>query len=134
LRLRTDIALRITLALVLAATVFVPVAANASTCAMPACGSGCCEMHQGAAPATAMSMGSCCAQPGATMSESSCPGNNERPDFKAVSAVPDVVSPAVPLGIASAFGSDPGKGGAAGCVVANARGPGDLLAGTRLRV
>ena len=68
------------------------------------------------------------------MSSSSCPGNNERPDFKAVSPVPEVVSPAVPLGAVSAAGPDLGKGLSLGLVAANARGPGDQLAGTRLRV
>jgi hypothetical protein len=126
--------LRLALALVVAATVFVPVAANAGTCAMPACGSGCCQMHAGAAPVATMSMDSCCTRSGATMSPSSCPGPNERPDFKAVSAVPDVVSPAVPLSAASVFGPDLRKGQSFGLISANARGPGDRLAGTRLRV
>jgi hypothetical protein len=134
LRLKTDIVLRLALALLVASTVFVPVAAQAATCAMPACGDGCCEMHSGAAPAAAVPMGSCCSQPGATMSQSSCPGNNERPDFKAISAIPDVVSPAVPLGAAPASGLDLHKGRSFGLISASARGPGDLLAGTRLRV
>jgi hypothetical protein len=134
LKFRADIVLRLALALLVASTVFVPVVAQAATCAMPACGTGCCEMQSGATPAGAMPMGSCCTQPGATMSQSSCPGNNERPDCKGVCAIRDVVSSAVPLGAAPVFGPDLQKGRSFGFISASARGPGDLLAGTRLRV
>jgi hypothetical protein len=81
-----------------------------------------------------MSMGSCCTQPGSTLSQSSCPGADERPDFKAVSAIPDVIAPAVALGAAPVFGPALHKGRSFGFVSASARGPGDLLAGIRLRV
>lgn len=134
MKARIGIVLRLTLALLVATTVFVPVAAHAASCAMPSCGDGCCEMHGSAAPTAPMTMGSCCNPSGATMSRSSCPGNNDRPDFKATSAVPDVVSPAVPLGTAVAVTTDPGKGRVHGFIQASARGPGDQLAGTRLRV
>ena len=126
------IALRTALALMVAATVFVPVAAQAATCAMPSCTSGCCEMQAGA-PA-AMSMGSCCGEPSTTMSSSSCPTGDQRPDFKATSAVPEVISPAVPLGAACTLGPNLGRGWGLCFISANARGPGDLLAGTRLRI
>jgi len=125
---------RAAMALLVAGTVFVPVAAQAATCAMPSCTSGCCQMSGVAIPADAMAMDSCCVVPGATMSSSSCPGNGERPDFKAVSAVPEVVSSAVPLGAVSAAGPDLGGGRSCRFISANARGPGDQLAGTRLRV
>ena len=86
------------MALLVAATVFVPVAAQAATCSMPSCNSGCCSMTGGATTSGTMSMGECCTLPGAAMSSSSCPGPDQRPDFKATSTVPEVISPAVPLG------------------------------------
>jgi hypothetical protein len=133
LKHRIGIAVRVVMTLFIAATVFVPVAAQAATCSMPSCTSGCCMMDEGA-PAGAMSMSSCCAQPGVTMSQSSCPGPDQRPDFKAISSVPEVVSPAVPLGVASLIGPDLSAGYAPASAAANARGPGDLLAGVRLLI
>jgi hypothetical protein len=132
LKLRIGIALRTALALMVAATVFVPVAAQAATCDMPSCTSGCCEMQAGA-PAP-MSMGSCCDESGQTMSSSSCPTGDQRPDFKATAAVPEVFSCAVPLGVACTLGPNLGRGWGYCFISASARGPGDLLAGTRLRI
>jgi hypothetical protein len=123
------------MAALVACTVFVPVAAQAASCAMPDCTSGCCEMTGPAAPAAAgsMTMDDCCDVPGTTMQSSSCPTGSEKPDFKATSGVPEVVSPAVPLGAVALL--DPaGPRRAVATLSANARGPGDQLAGTRLRI
>ncbi|MEI6624038.1 MAG: hypothetical protein WCP28_19265 [Actinomycetes bacterium] len=84
--------------------------------------------------AGSMAIDTCCSVPGATMAPSTCPSGSQRPDFKAVSAVPEVLSPAVPLGAAFMVGPGLGKGSSLGGIANSARGPGDRLAGTRLRV
>jgi hypothetical protein len=68
------------------------------------------------------------------MAPSSCPAGSERPDFKAVTSVPEVLSPAVALGAVSVTGPNTSNGRFLGLVPASARGSGDRLAGTRLRV
>jgi len=132
LKQRLGIAFRLAMALLVAATVLVPVAAQAATCSMPACSSGCCMMGD-ASGSAAMSMDSCCSMSGPTMKSSQCPSGSERPDFKATSGVPEAVSPAVPLGAASLVGPAAAKR-ATGLLTLELAAPGDRLAGTRLLV
>lgn len=130
MRKRLDIAARTVMVLLVALTVFTPVAAQAA-CASTVCsfqqGQACGSLMVGEAPA-------CCTSGAPMMSGHDCGSEHERPTFVSTVPVPDLAAPAQAVGVAAALTNDSTAGRTVRVAESNLGPPTDPLAGTRLRI
>ena len=121
-----DMVARTVVVLLVALTVFTPVAAQA------ACAPKACAMETGCGPSDMGQVSACCTSDAAMMS-SGCVTGHEKPNVAATPTSPDLAAPVAVIGVAGSLFDEPSLGRPAK-VVSSPRPPGDSLTGTRLRV